>query len=111
MRLITTAVLTAAVALALAGPAAAKPLPNPADFSFIATIDCGSGPMHVGSTDDIYAPLVNLSTGKRYTPVAWNVSAGDFNFVDATKGAGKKHATDCAYEDEWVTGTVTLKKL
>jgi hypothetical protein len=110
MRLPITAVLAVAVSLALAGPAAAKVKPDAASFSFLATIDCGSGPVQVGSTDDIYAPLVNLSTGKSYTPVAWDVSAGDFNFVDATKGATKKHAVDCDYADDWVTGTVTLKK-
>jgi hypothetical protein len=110
MRLPISAVLTVALSLALAGPAAAKAKPDPADFSFLATIDCGTGPVQVGSTDDIYAPLVNLSTGKKYTPVAWDVSAGDFHFVDATKGAAKKHAVDCDYADDFVTGTVTLKK-
>src|SRR3954452_16434440 len=103
MRLPITHVLTAAVSLALAGPAAAKSLPDPAAFSFLATIDCGSGPVHVGSTDDIYAPLVDLSSGKQYLPVGWDVSAGDFRFVDATKGAAKKHAVDCDYADEFVT--------
>ena len=111
MRLPVTAVLAVAVSLALAGPASARVKPDPASFSFLATIDCGSGPVQVGSTDDIYAPLVNLATGKNYTPVAWDVSQGDFHFVDATKGATKKHAVDCDYADDWVTGTVTLKKL
>jgi hypothetical protein len=110
MRLPITALLTVALSLALAGPAAAKVKPDPADFSFLATIDCGTGPVQVGSTDDIYAPLVNLSSGKKYTPVAWDVSDGDFHFVDATKGATKKHAVDCDYADDFVTGTVTLKK-
>jgi len=104
-----TAVL-AALALAAPASASAKALPDPASFSFLATIDCGAGPVAVGSTDDIYAPLVSLSTGKKYKPVAWDVSAGDFRFVDATKGAEKKHAVDCSYVDDWVAGTVTLKR-
>ena len=109
-RLPTIALATAALTLALAGPAAAKPQPNPADFSFLATLDCGSGPIEVGSTDDIYAPLVNLESGREYQPVGWDVSFGDFRFVDSTKHAAKKQAVDCSYSDPWVAGTVTLKK-
>jgi hypothetical protein len=110
MRLPIAALLTVALSLALAGPAAAKSQPDPADFSFLATIDCGSGSIEVGSTDEIYAPLVNLASGKKYQPVGWDVSSGDFRFVDSTKHAAKKHAVDCTYVDAWVAGTVTLKK-
>jgi hypothetical protein len=110
MRRPIAALAIAALSLVLAAPASAKHLPDPASFAFAATIDCGTGPVDVGSTEDLYAPLVNLATGKKYSPVAWDVSAGDFHFVDAIKGATKKHAVDCSYVDEWVSGTVTLKK-
>ena len=110
MRLPIAVTVAAVLSVALAGPAAAKGKPNPADFSFLATINCGTGPIAVGSTEDLYAPLVNLATAKRYRPVAWDVSGDGFHFVDATKGATKKHAVECSYVDELVSGSVTLKK-
>ena len=72
------------VSLAFAGWVSAHNPPplDPADFSFVATIDCGDGPVEVGSTDDIYAPLIDLQTLRKYEPVAWDVSFGDFHFVD-----------------------------
>jgi hypothetical protein len=113
MRLALIAVCTALLSLALAGSASAGQSPvDPADFSFLATIDCGSGPIEVGSTDDIYAPLVVLSSGKRYDPVAWDVSFGDFHFVDVKEGftPTRRNSMECSYVDEWVSGTVTLKR-
>jgi hypothetical protein len=112
MRLPLIAVVTAVLSLALAGTASAKQsLPDPADFSFIATIDCGSGgPVQVGSTDDIYAPLVDLRSGREYEPVAWDVSFGDFHFVDTLEGVTKRNSIECSYVDEWVSGTVTLQR-
>jgi hypothetical protein len=112
MRLPIAAVAAFVLSLALAAPASARPqpLPNPADFSFIATIDCGRGPVQVGSTDDIYAPLVDLATGREYNPVAWDVSFGDFHFVDRLPGVTKHNSVDCSYVDEWVSGTVTVQR-
>ena len=113
MRLTRLALVTAVLTLALAGTASAKSsLPDPADFSYLATIDCGSGPIAVGSTDDIYAPLVVLATGKQYDPVAWDVSSGDFHFVDVKEGftITRRNSMECSYVDEWVSGTVTLKR-
>lgn len=111
MRLPMAALAAALLSLALAGPASAKqPLPNPADFAFTATIDCGHGPVEYGSTEDIYAPLVNLATGREYEPVAWDVSFGDFHFVDILEGVKGRNAVVCSYVDEWVSGTVTLKR-
>jgi hypothetical protein len=111
MRLPVAALAAFVLSLALAGPASAKqPLPNPADFSFIATIDCGSGPVQVGSTDDIYAPLVDLGTGRKYEPVAWDVSFGDFHFTDSQEGVTKRNSVVCSYVDEWVSGTVTVRR-
>ena len=111
MRLPLIAVATAVLSLALAGTASARqPLPDPADFSFLATIDCGSGPVQVGSTEEIYAPLVDLRTGRTYDPVAWDVSFGDFHFVDSLEGVTKRNSVECSYVDEWVSGTVTVKR-
>jgi hypothetical protein len=113
MRLPIAALAALVLTLAVAAPASAsakQPLPDPADFSFIATIDCGSGPIQVGSTDDIYAPLVDLATGREYEPVAWDVSFGDFHFVDSLDGVTERNSVDCSYVDEWVSGTVTVKR-
>jgi hypothetical protein len=113
MRLPLIAVCTAVLALAFAGTASAdQSSPDPADFSFIATIDCGSGPVQVGSTDDIYAPLVDLESGREYEPVAWDVSFGDFHFVETKEGATvtRRNSVECSYADEWVSGTVTVKR-
>jgi hypothetical protein len=64
----------------------------------------------VGSTDDIYAPLIDLETGRRYDPVAWDVSFGDFHFVDSQEGVTRRTSVECSYVDEWVSGTVTVKR-
>jgi hypothetical protein len=110
MRLPLIAVCTAVLSLAFAGSASAHQSPDPADFSFVATIDCGSGPVEVGSTDDIYAPLIDLDSGRKYDPVAWDVSFGDFHFVDTQEGVTRRNSVECSYEDEWVSGTVTVKR-
>jgi hypothetical protein len=110
MRLPLIAICTALLSLAFAGPASAHQSLDPADFSFVATIDCGSGPVQVGSTDDIYAPLIDLETGRKYEPVAWDVSFGDFHFVDTQEGVTKRNSMECSYVDEWVSGTVTVKR-
>src|SRR3954451_22552357 len=110
MRLPLIAVCTAMLSLAFAGTASAHQPLDPADFSFVATIDCGSGPVEVGSTDDIYAPLIDLETGRKYDPVAWDVSFGDFHFVDTQEGVTRRNSVECSYVDEWVSGTVTVKR-
>ena len=113
MRLTRIALVTAVLMLVLAGTASAKQSPpDPADFAFLATIDCGSGPIAVGSTEDIYAPLVDLKTGKIYDPVAWDVSFGDFHFVDVKEGftVTRRNSVVCSYVDEFVSGTVTVKR-
>jgi hypothetical protein len=111
MRLPLIAVVTAVLSLALAGPASAnQPAPDPADFSFIATIDCGAGPVQVGSTDDLYAPLVDLKTGREYEPVAWSVKVGDNLFEDSLPGASMRNTMRCSYDDGVAVGTVTVKR-
>jgi len=109
LRKIATFGTAAVVALSLsAAPASAKKPPR-GDFSFIATIDCGSGPTQVGSTDDLYAPLVDLRTGKKYKPIAWSVS-GDWGSLDDAIAEPKKHSVVCSYDDGMAAGTVTVKK-
>ena len=53
---------------------------------------------------------MDLATGRKYDPVAWDVSFGDFHFVDTQEGVTKRNSVDCSYVDEWVTGTVTVKR-
>jgi hypothetical protein len=110
LRLALIAICTALLSLAVAGSASAHQPLDPADFSFVATIDCGSGLVEVGSTDDIYAPLIDLATGRKYEPVAWDVSFGDFHFVDTKEGVTRRTSVECSYVDEWVSGTVTVKR-
>jgi hypothetical protein len=110
MRLPIIAVLAAVMSLALAGPAAANTAPDPADFSFLATIDCGRGPVEVGSTDDLYAPLVDLRSGREFEPVAWSVQVGDFLFEDALPGASLHRTLECSYDDGVAVGTVRVKR-
>jgi hypothetical protein len=110
LRTLATAGTAAVLALTLlAGPASAKKAPDAAAFSYIATIDCGDGPLQVGSTDDMWAPLVDLRTGKKYTPIAWKVSGEGFS-VDEAVAKPKKHSADCSYDDGVASGTVTVKK-
>ena len=99
---------TAALALAvMAGPAAAKTPKSP--YTYYATIDCGAGPVEVGSWDDMWAPLVDLESGRMYKPVAWHVTVGEFS-IDEVLKRQRKHAVDCSYSDGVATGTVTVKR-
>jgi hypothetical protein len=111
MRLPLIALVTAVLSLALAGTASAdQSTPDPADFSFIATLDCGAGPVQVGSTDDLYAPLVDLKSGREYEPVAWSVRVGDRLIEDVLPGASMRHTMKCSYDDGIAVGTVTVKR-
>jgi hypothetical protein len=108
-RLATMAILSLAVLALAAGPAAAKK-PRAAAFTYFATINCGAGPVEVGSGDDLWSPLVDLRSGKVYKPVAWHVSVGDSVLAENKDGEPKKHAVVCSYTDGVATGTVTVKK-
>jgi hypothetical protein len=112
MRKIFTLATAVVVASALmAGPAAAKGPKDPkGGFDYVATIDCGSGPMEVGSGVDLWSTFVDLDTGKKYKPVAWHVSGDGFAVDELKKGEPKKHAVECSYSDGVATGTVTVKK-
>jgi hypothetical protein len=104
-------ILLATVALgALAIPAGSAAAHAPKDsFAYYATIDCGSGPIEVGSGVNLWSALVDLDTGRRFQPVAWDVAGDGFAVAETRKGQHKK-AVDCDYTDGVATGTVTIKK-
>jgi hypothetical protein len=111
-KLLTTAVIAIVALMLVAGPAAAKKrMPQAASFSYIATIDCGKGPIQVGSGDDLWSPFVDLKSGKVSQPIAWHVAFGNDRLDEANPGAAKKHATVCSYTDGYATGTVTVTKV
>jgi hypothetical protein len=106
---LTAAVAALALATAGASPAWAKrPVPP---FTSTATIDCGTGPIAVGAaSDDVFAPLIDPVTGRRYEPVAFDIAFGDQE-IQVSQGKVKKHSPVCAYRDSFgAAGTVTLKK-
>ena len=107
--LLAVGMTAAAVLTTAAGPAAAK-APERDAFTYFATIDCGRGPVEVGSGDDLWSTLVDVDSGKRYVPVAWHVSGDGFAVDESRKGASKRHAVACDYDDGVATGTVTVKK-
>jgi hypothetical protein len=109
MRKLLAAGMAATALLGVAaGTAEAKP--GKQVFTYIATIDCGSGPITVGSTDDLFAPLVDLASGRRYQPIAWDVVV-DGRAIQMRAGDKQfKHSVDCAYDDGVAAGTVTVKK-
>jgi hypothetical protein len=110
LRKLATLGTVAVVALALSAAPAAADKPPKNQYPYVAQIDCGDGPRQVGSTDDLWAPLVDLATGKRYKPAAWNVS-GDGFAVDVTQGRVNKTAVTCSYDDGVARGTVTLRNV
>jgi hypothetical protein len=103
-----------AVALALAAaaaPATADPGPqNPADFAYVATIDCGRGNVQVGSGTRLFAPLVNMDTGRRYWPVAWKVRAGAHEIRARKKHRHGRRTLRCRYNDGQAKGIVTIHR-
>ena len=101
IRKLATLGTAALVALTLAAPASAKQPQR------VATIDCGDGPRKVGSTNALWAPLVDLRTGEKYKPLAWTVSGEGFA-VEVSKN-NVKGGEDCSYDDGEATGTVTVR--
>jgi hypothetical protein len=97
----------ALVALTLAAPASAKQAPRH-EFTRVAAIDCGDGPVKVGSTNALWAPLVDLRTGEKYKPVAFSVSGEGFS-VDVSKRNVGQDAATCSYDDGEAAGTVTVR--
>jgi hypothetical protein len=64
----------------------------------------------VGSTDDLFAPLVDVASGRKYKPVAWDVWVDGQEIVADNGHKPGPHATDCSYDDGVATGTVTVRK-
>jgi hypothetical protein len=111
--------LSATIAIAvcfgsLAGTALAKPKPkhdkDKPVYTYTATIDCGPGPVTVKSTDDMFAPLLDPDTGRKYQPVAWDVRVGERRIKERKPGWRKKRTVDCSYTDGEATGTVTVER-
>jgi hypothetical protein len=107
------AALIAVLAMAVAaGPAGARhskqPKPPKQSFTYFAVIDCGWGPIDVGSGDDLWSPLVDLKTGRKFNPVAWNVSGDGFAIDETKPGESKRRSLECSYSDGVATGTVNV---
>jgi hypothetical protein len=114
----TSLIATMAVTVcfsSLAGTALAKPKPKPDKdtkpvYTYTATIDCGPGPVTVKSTDDMFAPLLDPATGRKYQPVAWDVRVGDRRIKERKPGRRKKPTVNCSYDDGKAIGTVTVER-
>ena len=82
------------------------------DYPYVATIDCGHGPVTVYSDEDLYAPLVDLEHFRYYVPIAWDVQVnGTTVLQDEKPGVPrrlKRFARDCSYTDGVAEGTVTV---
>jgi hypothetical protein len=100
----------AALALlgATAGTASAKSPKG--GFTYTATINCGGGAIVVGSTDDLFAPLVDMRTGRKYQPIAWDVWVDGQEIVADDGHRPNRHAVGCSYDDGVAKGTVTVKR-
>jgi hypothetical protein len=114
MRKLFAAGMAALLCLALAAaPASAKKRgdKHTADeFSYIATIDCGRGPMVVGSGDNTSDPFVVLRTGKRFLPVEWHVRWEGGGFDEVIPDAPRGRRMWCTYDDGFAKGWVVVVK-
>jgi hypothetical protein len=100
-----------ALALGVAGPAAAKPKHDKAKAKpqiYTAKLDCGSGAMSVASGADLFAPLVQRKTGRRFYPVYWNVKAHGHVIKQTKPGGWHGHSIKCTYDDGIAVGTVRV---
>ena len=102
--------LVAGMATALTLGIAASPAAAKKQYTYTAVIDCGSGPVEVLSTDDLFAPLFDPATGRKYQPLAWSVVFDGQTIEAARKAKLPKHAVECSYDDGMAAGTVTVKK-
>jgi hypothetical protein len=82
------------------------------DYAYVATIDCGRGPVTVYSGEDLYAPLVDLKRHRFFAPIAWDVEVnGETVLQDKKPGVPgwlKHMARDCSYTDGVAEGTVSV---
>jgi len=113
MRKFLMAALAAILCLGVAaGTASAKPKPKPpkADYTYTATIDCGRGPVTVGSYDDMWADLEDMDSRRRYKPLEWHVKFGDMAIDEVRPGERRRQPrVICTYDDGMATGTVVVK--
>jgi hypothetical protein len=103
-RLIAAIAATAAVAL----PLASAPALAAKQKIYTAQLNCGKGTVTVVSGKDLFAPLVERKSHKRYYPVAWNVMAKGHH-VKATKKGFHGRSVKCHYDDGIAVGTVRVK--
>ena len=77
----------------------------------MATINCGRGPMEVGSGDNTADPFVELKYGKKYFPIVWHVKwdGGKFHEVLPNPVKGGRPMV-CSYDDGFAKGFVIVVK-
>jgi hypothetical protein len=106
-----TGSLTAVAALALVLLAGSAPRALASkQHTYTATIDCGEGPVVVDSTDDMFAPLVDRATGRKYRPVKWQVKVGKKTIRATKPGWHGGPTVRCSYDDGQAVGTVTVQR-
>ena len=105
------AVMAALLCLALAAAPASAKKHSPDEFDFIATLDCGHGPMTIGSGVDTASPFVDLETGRIFQPVEWHVTTpgGPFDEIEPNQPKGKRQT--CRYDDGVAVGNVIVVKM
>jgi hypothetical protein len=112
MRKMLTAIIAAILCFGLvAGTASAraKKTPKP-EYTYTATIDCGRGPVTVGSYDDMWADLEDLNSKRRYKPLEWHVKFGDKSIDEVKPGERRRQPrVVCSYDDGMAKGTVVVK--
>jgi hypothetical protein len=99
--------------LLAAAPASAKKRPDKHsadEFSYVATINCGRGPMVVGSGDNTSDPFVVLRTGKRFLPVEWHVRWDGGGFDEVIPNTYRGRRMWCTYDDGFAKGWVLVVK-
>jgi hypothetical protein len=99
-----TLIAVLALALAAAAPASAKPKQQ----VYTAKLDCGSGNVTVISGADLFAPLVQRTTGRRFYPVYWHVKAHGHVIKQTKRGGWDGHSIKCSYDDGIAVGTVRV---
>jgi hypothetical protein len=102
--LVAVVALGVAVAAAPAGAASQKAKPK----VYTAQLNCGHGTVTVVSGQDLFAPLVQRRTGKRFYPVAWDVKAHGHKVKERKKGFHGR-SVKCHYDDGIAVGTVRVK--
>jgi hypothetical protein len=109
VRRIATLGTAAVMAFTLFTVPASATTPPKHEYARYAVIDCGSGPITVGSTNALWTTLTDVETGQKYKPVAFDV-AGEGFAVSVSKNQTKGSKV-CSYDDGEATGTVTVRKI